>query len=184
MRNRLLLRTLGAFLICGFSGVAAAETVEAGPIWNNGDANNKCPAVCGKRNEHWNGVWRTTIPNKMSVCNCEPIKPPPPPQANRVNKEAGPIWNNDDAKNKCPRLCAAPSKWDGQWWTTVPNKMSVCQCETPASKTCDKDAGPIWNNGDANGKCAKVCAAPLKWNGQWRTTVPNKMSTCTCEGCP
>jgi len=44
--------------------------------------------------------------------------------------EAGPIWNNAvDAPKKCPNTCATyKSKWDGQWWTTVWGKMSVCEC--------------------------------------------------------
>lgn len=51
--------------------------------------------------------------------------------------EAGPIWNNDHAKERCPEvlaewLAANPGKqarWTGHWNTTVPNEMSVCHCE-------------------------------------------------------
>ncbi|MEH1848040.1 MAG: mannan-binding lectin [Nostoc sp.] len=44
-----------------------------------------------------------------------------------VNVEAGPIWNNDDAKVKCPAVAAAVGgRWDGNWVTTVPGQMSVC----------------------------------------------------------
>ena len=50
--------------------------------------------------------------------------------------------------------------------------------------SCLVNAGPIWNQADANNTCPRTCAAPRKWNGQWRTTVPNKMSVCGCEGCP
>jgi len=44
--------------------------------------------------------------------------------------QAGPIWNNAvDAPKKCPSTCTAfKSTWDGQWWTTVWGKMSVCEC--------------------------------------------------------
>jgi Mannan-binding protein/Beta/Gamma crystallin len=41
--------------------------------------------------------------------------------------EAGPIWNNNDAKVKCPAAAAAVNrKWNGQWRTTVNGKASVC----------------------------------------------------------
>ncbi len=67
----------------------------------------------------------------MSVCECEtPVAPPPPPIV-KTAVEAGPIWNNDDAKGKCPKLCLPPTRWNGQWWTTVQGKMSVCECEGP-----------------------------------------------------
>lgn len=43
----------------------------------------------------------------------------------------------------------------------------------------ERQAGPLRNNGDANSKCPRVCA-PITWNGQWRTTVPGRMSVCSC----
>lgn len=44
--------------------------------------------------------------------------------------KAGPIWNDNDAKNKCPKVCAdsAASTWNGQWKTTTQGQMSVCGC--------------------------------------------------------
>lgn len=41
--------------------------------------------------------------------------------------DAGPIWDNNDAARKCPRVCGAQG-WDGNWRTTVPGSMSVCSC--------------------------------------------------------
>lgn len=42
--------------------------------------------------------------------------------------EAGPIWDQQDANVKCANLALTEkSVWTGQWWTTVPGKMSVCQ---------------------------------------------------------
>ena len=58
-------------------------------------------------------------PGKMSVCGCE--------GATDVN--AGPIWNNADAKTKCPGVCEEKGmQWNGQWTTTVQGEMSVCGC--------------------------------------------------------
>ncbi len=50
-----------------------ARDVPAGPIWNNADARQKCPAVCGER--RWDGNWHTTIPGVMSVCSCSGKRP-------------------------------------------------------------------------------------------------------------
>lgn len=48
--------------------------------------------------------------------------------ARAVDVEAGPIWNHDDAKAKCPNVCVrAGGVWDGNWRTTRPD-MSVCSC--------------------------------------------------------
>lgn len=48
---------------------ARARDIEAGPIWNQADAEQKCPEVC--KATKWTGAWRTTEPGRMSVCNCE-----------------------------------------------------------------------------------------------------------------
>ena len=45
--------------------------------------------------------------------------------------KAGPIWNNNDAKIKCPVAAAAVDrKWNGQWRTTVAGKFSFCSIDT------------------------------------------------------
>ncbi|ASP38469.1 hypothetical protein CHH28_07190 [Bacterioplanes sanyensis] len=44
--------------------------LEAGPIWDNSDARNKCPSTCGRACLQWSGQWRTTEPGKQSVCGC------------------------------------------------------------------------------------------------------------------
>ena len=55
---------------------------------------------------------------------------PAPEFKHTVN--AGPIWNNDDARGKCANLCPPPERWNGQWWTTIQGQMSVCECVGPA----------------------------------------------------
>jgi hypothetical protein len=93
--------------------------------------------------------------------------------ASALDVKAGPIWNNNDAKVKCPVATAAVGGiWNGQWTTTVPGVMSVCGVN-------DVKAGPIWNNNDAKVKCpVAATAAGGTWNGQWTTTVPGVMSVC------
>jgi Mannan-binding protein len=42
---------------------------------------------------------------------------------------AGPLWNNDDAKAKCPTVCSAQQRtWNNQWTTTKEGVESVCGC--------------------------------------------------------
>ena len=107
-----------------------------------------------------------------------------------VDIPTGPIWNNEDAKEKCPIVCAAHlGTWNGQWTTVVPGEMSVCGCEFDTSKSgtelvIDVLAGPIWNNEDAKKKCPIVCASyGGEWNGQWTTPSEStgKMSICGCK---
>ena len=95
------------------------------------------------------------------------------------NINAGPIWNNDDAKVKCPVAAAAVhGKWGGTWTTTVPGKMSVCGIENIQAQ--DVDAGPILNDEEAKVKCPVAAAAVNgTWNGQWTTTVEGQMSVCS-----
>lgn len=99
------------------------SNVDAGPIWNQGDANAKCPKVAANYGGVWNGQWWTTQPGKMSVCSVNYYV---------RNIDAGPIWNQGDANVKCPTVTKkAGGVWNGQWWTTQPGKMSVCQGRFP-----------------------------------------------------
>jgi hypothetical protein len=102
--------------------------------------------------------------------------------------DAGPIWSNLDAQNKCPGVCSsAGGTWNGNWTTTAPGQNSVCKCDIghrAGGKVADIDAGPVWSDADAKGKCPAVCSSHQRtWNGNWRTTVAaGQMSTCSCAG--
>ncbi|NOR68112.1 MAG: hypothetical protein GQ532_00170 [Methylomarinum sp.] len=51
-------------------------------------------------------------------------------QQKTADIQAGPIFDNDQAKQVCPTVCkSVDSQWNGQWTTTVPGVMSVCGCE-------------------------------------------------------
>ena len=96
-----------------------------------------------------------------------------------ANIEAGPIYSSSEANNTCPTTCDNyDSGWTGQWFTTVPNAMSVCTCSILGPWTIDIEAGPIYSGSDANSTCPNVSAPYGDWNGQWVTTVPNAMSVC------
>ncbi|MBF2063577.1 MAG: mannan-binding lectin [Calothrix sp. C42_A2020_038] len=43
---------------------------------------------------------------------------------------AGPIWNNEHAKERCPQVCSSVGlRWNGNWYTFDPGKNSVCGCD-------------------------------------------------------
>jgi hypothetical protein len=52
----------------------------------------------------------------------------------------GPIWSNKEAQGgKCSDMCTRlkpGSTFTGQWVTTIPNKMSVCNCQWKQEGAC------------------------------------------------
>jgi hypothetical protein len=135
--NRLIARNraLGAmllFLVLPSNAWAQTRTisVEAGPIWNQSDAERKCPRVAMENRGTWNGQWRTTVPGRMSVCE---LRLSPSKEIKVVESiEAGPIWSQSDAAKRCPEVAKANGgTWNGQWRTTVPGRMSVCEVRLP-----------------------------------------------------
>lgn len=55
----------------GGGGTAGGQSIriQASPIWNI-DARKKCPATCSGHGRHWTGQWVTTVPGRLSVCEC------------------------------------------------------------------------------------------------------------------
>ena len=114
-------------LILAASPAAAkpgVRAVEVGPIWNQMDAQRKCPDAARKAGGSWTGDWRTTRPG-MSECDISGARG----GGGRDGwVDAGPIWNQVDADRKCPQVAtSAGGKWTGQWKTTRPGQMSVCE---------------------------------------------------------
>ena len=115
---------------------ARAWTVEVGPIWNQADADRKCTKAARSAGGTWTGVWRTTREGQMSVCeirggsgHSQWPKPDPRNGFGRTRMvEVGPIWNQQDAEVKCTRTAREiRGTWTGQWKTTRPGQMSVCE---------------------------------------------------------
>ena len=103
--------------------------IPAGPIWNNDDAKVKGPIVAAAHFGTFTGQWSTVVENEMSIVEVELPTAPTGPSSYTMDVPAGPIWNNDDAKIKCPVVCASyGGTWNGQWRTVVEGKMSVCGC--------------------------------------------------------
>ena len=105
--------------------------VDAGPIWNQFDADRKCPNVARDVGGKWTGEWKTTQPGRASVCEIAGGRGGSGGGGGGVKDrwaEAGPIWNDFDANRKCPDVARkAGGKWTGQWKTTQPGRMSVCE---------------------------------------------------------
>ncbi|PSB55186.1 mannan-binding lectin [Chamaesiphon polymorphus] len=60
--------TIGTSMLLGSAAQASTKDIKAGPIWNNEDAQVKCPVAAAAVGGEWNGQWRTTIWGKESVC--------------------------------------------------------------------------------------------------------------------
>lgn len=77
MKTAIFLSALTAFGLSAMAGFSSAHaqttfTVEAGPIWNQTDAQQVCPALARQYNMVWTGQWWTTQWNVMSVCQLRP----------------------------------------------------------------------------------------------------------------
>lgn len=59
-----------------------------------------------------------------------PYKHPRRPNRGIADIQVGPIWNQSHAEQVCYSTCQNNrGTWTGQWRTTVPAQMSVCQCK-------------------------------------------------------
>jgi Ricin-type beta-trefoil lectin domain/Domain of unknown function (DUF4476)/Mannan-binding protein len=67
-------RRVERWAVATLGAPAPVRDVEAGPIFHNDQAAERCPRVCAP--DRWTGVWRTTVPGRMSVCACEDDAPP------------------------------------------------------------------------------------------------------------
>ena len=169
-------------------GGGGGKWVEVGPIWNQSDAENKCPKAARRQGMTWSGQWKTTIPGKMSKCQLKYGSS----GSGRRMIEVGPIWNQADAEVKCPKAARkAGGYWTGQWRTTRQGIMSECEIKPghatgllpePKKNKGAKwmvEVGPIWNQTDAELKCLRAAReAGAQWTGQWKTTRVGQMSVC------
>lgn len=157
-----------------------ARGVQAGPIWNQIDAEKKCPDVARRAGGTWTGEWLTVKPGEMSLCDVVDWQNG---QSRDRWIDAGPIWNRLDASNKCADVARrAGGIWTGEWRTTKPGEMSACKvAEWQRGRNRDGwiDAGPIWNQKDAELKCPSATRrSGGRWTGEWRTTKPGEASIC------
>ena len=179
--------------------------IEAGPIWSQRDAENKCRAKADEMRGEWTGGWWTTVPGRMSVCEIRFSRDRGGWGRDRRDDdwgrdgvrdvEVGPIWDQRDADYKCrARARELDTDWTGAWSTVRPG-MSVCGMRRRSGGggygnngggygnnqgvTREFEVGPLWSQRDAETKCrAKAVELRGEWTGQWRTTVQGRMSVC------
>ena len=102
----------------------------------------------------------------------------------KVSVPAGPLWSDEDAKVKAPKVAAAhQGKWTGQWSTVVPSAMSVIEVELDVKETGSNNytttvlAGPLWSNDEAQKVGSAIAASyGAEFTGQWKTIVEGVMS--------
>jgi Mannan-binding protein/Jacalin-like lectin domain len=105
-------------------------SIPAGPLWSHEDALRRAPFICAAHGGTFTGCWQTVIWGKMSAVVCKVPYPAGKNVSFKMDVPAGPIWSNEDAKEKCEAICASyGGKWTGQWRTIVEGAMSVCECE-------------------------------------------------------
>jgi hypothetical protein len=103
--------------------------VPAGPLWSNTQAQQLGPFIAAAHFGRFTGQWTTVIQGAMSVVEIEYTVPAAGGTQYTMDVPAGPLWSNDDAKLKCPAICASfGGTWNGQWTTVVPGKLSVAGC--------------------------------------------------------
>lgn len=68
------------------------------------------------------------------------------------------------------------------WFTNMKNTLTK-MVRANYTCGCDYGDGQIWNQEEANRKCPNICTQYGGWNGEWRTTEPNKKSVCGCNSC-
>lgn len=191
-------------LLLSAPAVAKVHSIEVGPIWNQMDAEQKCPKAAHKAGGTWTGQWRTTRPGQMSECDVR-ISSGGWHGGGKVKSiEVGPIWNQMDADHKCPKAARkAGGTWTGQWRTTRPGVMSECDVRMEHSigwnfgggshvigtynggpsgggwhGVRSIEVGPIFHQIDAERKCPEAARKEGgTWTGDWRTTRPG-MSEC------
>ena len=159
--------------------------VDAGTIWSQQHADQRCKALATKNKGRWNGNWSEKTSTKPSYCQIEVLIPPKPKPTHRiVNVAAGRIWSQAHANQRCVALAKInKGQWTGKF-TTV-NHKSSCEVRVsltppkpkPTHKMINIDAGRLWSKQHANQRCnalAKINKA--QWTGKY--TTKNNRSSC------
>ena len=107
-------------------------------IWNHVDANTKCNVICQKADINkpykFTGKW-VNIDNKSqdSICQCSKLGKYNKDYVGCVLGKNCFIWNHQDAKTICPKMCNKylldkNAEWTGNWKSTSTDS-SACECQ-------------------------------------------------------
>ena len=105
-----------------------AVDIEAGPIWDNNDAQAKCATACGGR-QNWDGNWHTTQFGRMSVCSCRVAA------NNNFPGQIGTASTCSIAASDSCRACSAMCA-DGRTAQCTGGQTRANMCVVPASCAC------------------------------------------------
>jgi hypothetical protein len=160
--------------------------INAGTLWSQQHADQKCVALAKKNKGRWNGNWSTKTATKPSYCQIEVLIPPKPKPTHKiVNVNAGRIWSQAHANERCVALAKInKGQWTGKF-TTV-NHKSSCEVKVslvppkpkPTHKMIYVDAGRIWSKPHANDRCT---ALARNNKGQWTGKYSTKNNRSSCE---
>lgn len=104
--------------------------IPAGPIRNEEEAMKIGPAIAAAHLGKFTGLWETVVEGTMSVIEVEFQITSGGKRHITLDVLAGPIWDNDDAKVKCPYVCISyGGTWTGHWKSVIDGQMSVCGCK-------------------------------------------------------
>jgi hypothetical protein len=105
-----------------------SSEIPAGPIWNDADANGKCPNVCGQHNLTWTGDWRTVQEGSQSVCSCAAGAYGPSAGGTGGSCSAPPNFQCRGCSVSCPSGKAAHCTQGDRGIFTEP-QSAICQTE-------------------------------------------------------
>ena len=193
---------LTATLLMALAPTAWARDRNAGPIYSHGEAQQRCPVVCGP-DMAWNGQWRTTQPGAMSVCGCTPLsharlpdrppvlemQPPAGLQVVVVRRAHGPRA----VAVRCSRACAAAhhGAFTGRTLAPSPAGETHCLCAAsvaappsptpPAARRFEIPTTRLGHPQQAARVCYGVCTAHgATYSGLWRNLPGRRVGLCGC----
>ncbi len=101
----------------------------AGPLADAVQAKQVGSIIAAAHFGRYTGVWHTVVPGKMSLVEVELAVQPAGESTYTMDVPAGPLRNDDDAKLKCPSICASyGGTWNGQWTPIIWGSFSVAGC--------------------------------------------------------
>ena len=174
--------------------------VDAGRIWSQEHANQRCNALAKINKGQWTGKFSTV--NHKSSCEVKValVPPKPKPTHKMVNIDAGRIWSKQHADHRCKALAKNnKGQWTGKYATK--NNRSSCQIKVaikqaaPAPvvkpqpvpqptrrinrRTRMVSAGRLNEQRRANRRCKRIAEeANGTWTGQWRKSNDQQEGAC------